>query len=100
VNLDERLYQIGLTLIEGVGDVHAKNLLAYCGSASEVFKQKKTNLINIPGIGALTAKSINNAKHVLKRAEEELTFTQKYNISTLFFTDKALFYYIIKAMLI
>jgi DNA processing protein len=88
VNLDERLYQIGLTLIEGVGDVHAKNLLAYCGSASEVFKQKKTNLINIPGIGALTAKSINNAKHVLKRAEEELTFTQKYNISTLFFTDK------------
>ena len=41
MNLDELPYQIGLTLIEGIGDVNAKSLLAYCGSASEVFKQKK-----------------------------------------------------------
>jgi len=87
MDFNERLYQIGLTLIEGVGDVNAKNLLAYCGSASEVFKQKKGNLVKIPGIGEYIAKSVFASKQVLKRAEDELTFIEKYKIKPLFFTD-------------
>lgn len=81
------LYQIGLTLIEGIGDINAKALLAYCGSAEEVFKQKKAHLLKIPGIGATYAKSIIQSKSVLKRAEEEVKFIGKYKITPLFFTD-------------
>ncbi len=88
MNLDELPYQIGLTLIEGIGDVNAKSLLAYCGSASEVFKQKQTHLLKIPGIGATWARSIINSKDVLNRAEEEIKFIQKYKIDPLFFTDE------------
>lgn len=80
-------YQIALTLLGGVGDVNAKNLLAYCGSASEVFKQKKAHLLKIPGIGELTAKSVVSGKDVLNRAEEELRFIEKENIHPLFFSD-------------
>ena len=54
----ELLYQIGLTLIDGIGDVNAKNLLAYCGNATEVFNQKKEQLQKIPGIGYVLAKSV------------------------------------------
>lgn len=84
----ELIYQIGLTLINGIGDVNAKNLLAYCGSASEVFKQKKSHLQKIPGIGDVNAKSIISSKNVLIRAEEELLFINKYKIKPLFFTNE------------
>jgi DNA processing protein len=84
---DELLYQIGLTLIEGIGDVNAKALLAYCGSAKAVFKQKKSQLQKIPGIGETYSKSIISSHAVLKRAEEELRFIEKYKIQTLFFTN-------------
>ncbi|MBX3164896.1 MAG: DNA-processing protein DprA [Bacteroidetes bacterium] len=82
------LYQTGLTLIDGVGDVNAKSLLAYCGNAEEVFKQKKTHLQKIPGIGEVLAKSVIESKHVLNRAEEEIKFIEKYQIQTLFFSDE------------
>ena len=85
---EELLYQIGLTLIEGIGDVNAKSLLAYCGSAKEVFKQKEPHLLKIPGIGSAWAKSIIQSKTVLKRAEEEIQFIEKYKITPLFFTDE------------
>jgi len=82
------LYQIGLTLIDGVGDVHAKTLLAYCGSAERVFHEKKGPLQKIPGIGESLARSVIQAKQVLKRAEQELAFIQKYQIQAFFFTDE------------
>jgi DNA processing protein len=82
-------YQVGLTMIDGIGDVNAKNLLAYCGSASEIFRQKKATLLKIPGIGHRLAKSIVAGKSVLDRAEEEIKFIRKYKIRPLFFTDEA-----------
>lgn len=84
---DQLLYQIGLTLINGIGDVNAKSLLAYCGSAKDVFSQKKSSLQKIPGIGEINAKSISNSLNVLSRAEEELAFISKFKIKPLFFTD-------------
>jgi DNA processing protein len=83
------LYEIGLTLIEGIGDVNAKGLLAYCGSAEQVFKHKKQQLLKIPGIGETLARSVTSSTKVLRRAEEELRFIEKYKISPLFFTDPA-----------
>lgn len=84
----ELCYQIGLTLLNGVGDVNAKSLLAYCGSAGEVFKQKKSHLLKIPGIGGTIAKSIVSGKSILSRAEEELKFIEKHKINTLFFSNE------------
>ena len=85
---DELLYQIGLTLIDGIGDVNAKTLLAYCGSAREVFKQKKAHLQKIPGIGEIHSKSVISSKNVLQRAETECEFIEKYKIKPLFFTNE------------
>lgn len=84
----ELLYQIGLTLLEGVGDVWAKNLLAYCGSAKNVFDAKKSALVKIPGIGEALANSIIKQKSVLKAAEKELRFVHDKNLEPLFFTDE------------
>jgi len=84
---EDLLYQLGLTLIDGVGDINAKSLLAYCGSPRDVFRQKKSQLQKIPGIGEVNARSIASSHSVLIRAEEELEFIDKYKIKPLFFTD-------------
>ncbi len=81
------IFQIGITLIPGIGDINGKKLVAYCGGAEAVFKEKKKALLKIPGIGASTVDSILSQK-VLKRAEDEVKFIERYNIEPLFFTEK------------
>jgi DNA processing protein len=81
------LYNIGLTLLPGIGDKLGKNLIEYCGSAEAVFKEKRQNLEKIPDIGRITAQKI-VSQNVLKRAEEELRFIEKNKIQTFFFKDK------------
>lgn len=88
MNSVDLTHQIGLTLLDGVGDVLAKNLVAYCGSAEQVFKTKKAQLEKIPGIGTYTSSAIVNSKTVLQRAEAELKFIEEKSITPLFFTDK------------
>jgi DNA processing protein len=88
----ELLYQIALKQIQGVGDVIAKNLIAYCGSASTVFNAKKDALMKIPQVGEYVAQfvlSSRNNSEIFKRAEEEIKFIEEENITPLFFTDAA-----------
>lgn len=81
------LYQIGLTLIPGVGDVNGKKLIHYCGSAEAVFNSSRKELLAIPGMGMATVNSI-VSQNVLHRAEEELNFMEKNNIMALFYEDE------------
>jgi len=87
---DTLAYNIGLTLLPGVGAVTAKHLIAYCGSSEKVFSEKRSRLEKIPGIGATVAETISSSsvqKDALKRAEKEIKFIEKENIVSLFFTD-------------
>jgi len=52
------IFQIGLTLIPGIGPVTAKKLISYCGSVEAVFHEKKERLTKIPHIGPVLAKEI------------------------------------------
>ncbi len=80
-------YQIGLTLIKGIGVNLAKNLIAYVGSVEGVFKENKRSLMKIPGIGITLANEITKTS-VLERAEKEILFIEKHKIQTSFFLDK------------
>jgi DNA processing protein len=82
------LYQIGITLIPGIGDINAKKLISYCGSLEAVFSEKPKNLKKIPGIGESTVNSI-LSQNVLTRAEEELKFIEQNKIVPLFYLDKS-----------
>ena len=57
----DKFYQIALTLVPNVGDVAAKKLLAYCGSAENVFKESRKSLMSIPGIGSVIPVAFSNA---------------------------------------
>lgn len=80
-------YRIGLTLIKGIGNNLAKNLLAYTGSEEAIFREKQSVLAKIPGIGEVLSKEIVQ-QNVLSRAEEEIAFIEKNKITPLYFTDR------------
>lgn len=80
------LHQIALTCIPEVGDVTARNLLSYCGTAEEIFKSKKSHLEKIPGIGPKIACQVGSFGS-FDRAEREIKFIDKYKIKPYFITD-------------
>lgn len=73
-------------MINGVGDVLARNLLTELGDAEAVFTEKRQALEKIPGIGRTIAAEIKSAD-VLVRAEKELAFAEKNGISLYYLTD-------------
>jgi len=83
---EELIYQIGLTLIPGVGDVLGKKLVSLCGSAEAVFREPRHHLKNMPRIGDLLALAAGN-REILSRAEKEAVFVDRYHISPAWFQD-------------
>jgi len=83
----ELKYQIALTLVPNIGDIHAKALINYFGDAEAVFSARKKDLEALEGIGIIRANSIKNFND-FQKAEEEIAFIKKYKIATLFITDK------------
>ena len=81
------IYQISLSLVPNIGDVHAKALVNYFGDAKSIFLAKKKELEEIEGIGSVRAKSIKEFGN-FKSAEEEIVFIEKYKITPLFITHK------------
>src|ERR1035437_3090436 len=91
MNEENLKYKIGITLIKGIGNNLAKNLIAYVGSVEGIFKEKQQNLARIPGIGEILSREIATqiiSGNVLKRAEQEIEFITKNKIQTYYFTDK------------
>lgn len=86
--MNDLLYQLALTLVPNIGDVHAKVLVNVFGSAEAIFKASEHQLSKVEGIGLIRAKSIKQFKD-FATAEKELAFIEKYKIQTIFLTDEA-----------
>ena len=80
---NDLLYQIALTLVPNIGDVHAKALVNIFGDAQSIFKAKTKELEYIEGIGSIRAKSI-KAFEDFNSSEEEIKFIEQYKIKPLF----------------
>jgi DNA processing protein len=80
-------YKIGIGLIPKIGPVLTRRLIAYCGSAEGVFKEKKTRLAKIPGIGVKLIDHIVNHKN-LEAVDIEIEFITKHHIAAVFYLDE------------
>lgn len=81
-------HQIALTLVPGVGSILIRQLISYCGSASDVFRSPLARLLKVPGIGEVTARAILKPD-VLMEAEQVVNRLEKMQARALFYTDKA-----------
>lgn len=84
---NELRYTLALQRTPNLGDISAKKLLRKMGSAEEIFKEKKSNLAKIDGIGLVRLRDI-NPKRQLEEADEELRFIEDNNIDFSYFKDK------------
>jgi DNA processing protein len=86
VSSDKRIYQIALTLIPGVGDITARNLLQITGDEETIFRSERKRLINKIGLPPKIAGEILNPE-ILIQAEKELSFIEKNKIKTYFINE-------------
>jgi DNA processing protein len=80
------IYQIGITLVKGIGNIIAKQIIDHLDDISLVFTEKKRLLERIPGISRRIIDEIHHPD-VLKRAEQEILFIEKNKINPLFIKD-------------
>jgi len=83
---EELIYLLALQQIKGIGDIIAKKLISYCGSAKAVFNEKKNHLSKIPGVGDVILKKFNES-NLLTKATHELEYAKKNNIQVIGFLD-------------
>lgn len=86
MNTDQLRYKIGIGLIPKIGPVLTKRLIAYCGSAEGIFKEKGANLSKIPGIGDRLADHIVSHR-ALDPVDQEIEWLAKYRVNALFYLD-------------
>ncbi|MCC7302587.1 MAG: DNA-protecting protein DprA [Bacteroidia bacterium] len=80
------LFDVALSLLPEIGPVKAKALLAYCGSAENVFKASRRELEKIPGIGKGTVASVHTAE-IVEAAEQEIRQCQRNGINVISYTS-------------
>jgi len=77
--MDERIYQIALTLIPGIGSVTGRRLIHICGSSEAVFRDNHVALKKVKGISSQILQEIAKPAY-LRRAEKEVAFIESKNI--------------------
>ena len=55
------IYVLALQNAPRIGDITAKKLIRHCGSAEAVFKEKKSALLKIDGVGSYTLEKLYDA---------------------------------------
>lgn len=83
---EELLSVLRLQKTKNIGDILAKKLISVVGSADEIFRQKKTTLQKINGIGTFAIKHLFDAE-CKKLAEQEYEYIVNNNISFSYFLD-------------
>ncbi len=84
---NDLIYILALQHVSRIGDTIAKKLIAHCGSAEGVLKEKKQNLLKIDGIGAITISDLYAQNHI-EAAMAELEFIKAESIKCQYFKDE------------
>ncbi|MFC2080991.1 DNA-processing protein DprA [Bacteroidota bacterium] len=82
----DRQYIIALGMVQGIGNIGSKRILAHTGTAEAVFRLDRKTLIKIPGVGSLLADRILD-KSVIEKAGKELDYILKNDIRCMFYSE-------------
>jgi len=88
--LDDRLYDVALTFVHGIGDISAKKLISYFGSAKNMFTSPYKQFKSLSGIGeSLATRLYSNFDAALSAAEEELKYIYANDVDFVTIADEA-----------
>lgn len=77
-----------LKKVTNLGDSSIKKMIHHVGSAEEIFNEKPSSLLKIPGIGKTKIKDIHNTQHI-KAVENEIKFIEKNNIDCFLYDESS-----------
>jgi DNA processing protein len=80
-------YKLAFALLPGIGYKTGRLLLAEFGSPEYIFREKKSTLLRLNGLGPQTVSAI-RGKDAFKKAENEMDFMDRNNIRCFFLTDE------------
>jgi len=80
------IYRIGITLVKGIGNITAKQIVENQDNISLLFTEKKHVVERISGLSRRIITEIQRPE-VLTRAEKEIRFIERAHITPLFITD-------------
>ncbi|MFS4415378.1 DNA-processing protein DprA [Maribacter sp. 2307ULW6-5] len=83
---EETIAMLRLQHVPNIGDVMAKRLIAHCGSPLAVFRERRSQLLKIDGIGTHALKHLSDHEH-LAAAEAEYAFIRANDINLYYFED-------------
>lgn len=84
----ELTYYIALQKTPFIGDTMAKKLIEKLGSAEAIFKEKKSSLQKIEGIGTIKLKHLGDAS-IIDEAKKEVAYIHQHQIEAIDYKDKA-----------
>lgn len=82
----ELLFVLALQRVPNLGDASAKKLISVVGSAEGIFREKKSSLLRIEGIGQAKLKDL-DIQLQLPEAENELRYIETNHIAFSYFQD-------------
>ena len=85
---DDKLYDVAVTFVRGIGDINAKKLITHFGSAKDLFSASLKQLKSVPGIGEVVAMRLySDFDSALAAAEEELKYVYANDVGFVTFAD-------------
>ncbi|MDB5274294.1 MAG: dprA [Chitinophagaceae bacterium] len=84
--MQELLYQVALSQVNGVGLYSARQLITYCGGVQQIFATPSGKLQKIPGIRDQVAQAVKDPE-IFRKAENILQQCEKHHINISFITD-------------
>ncbi len=83
----ETLYKVAFSFLTGLGSINARKVIAYSGGVEAFFREKKQNLLKVPGIGKNIIQKLDRDA-ALRDAESELKFIEGNAIKVAFYLDE------------
>ncbi len=87
LSVEENIYKIAVSILQGIGIVNTKTLLAYIGGPKAVFEFSEKEIAERCDISIQKVKKFNR-KAALKRAEDEIAFMEANNIQLHYYQDE------------
>ncbi|NER09867.1 DNA processing protein [Muriicola jejuensis] len=83
---EEVISLLRLQAIPNIGEISARKLILRCGSAEEVFGEKRSTLLKLKGIGKTITHHLYDSRYQ-RMAEKELRFASEQGIEVIPFSD-------------
>jgi DNA processing protein len=85
--MSDKVFQVALSLVGGVGSVLYRQLISHFGNAETVFEAKKEKLLKISGVGNTIVENFSKRGELFNQAQKTIEKAEKEHAKIIFYND-------------